>query len=151
MPEHKSLLPRLFGILNQGGALAAQVPANRESPLHQAVLAVSSSLKWQRFTSGAEKVITYHTIEFYYDILSLISKKLDIWETIYYHVLDSHSGLVEWYKETGMRPFLERLPDEKSRKESENEVLTECVKTYAVQSDGKILYPFKRIFFVVYK
>jgi trans-aconitate 2-methyltransferase len=158
MPNHELLLPRLFEIVNRDGALAVQVPANEKSPLHQAVLATSSSLKWSGLTSGAENLITYHPIEYYYDILLDISEKFDIWETIYYHALNSHVELVEWYKGTGMRPFLERLPDKASgsqgrdlRKEFENEVLAECVKTYPIQKDGKVLYPFKRIFFVAYK
>jgi trans-aconitate 2-methyltransferase len=106
MPNHETLLPKLLENVNRGGALAVQVPANDGSPLHQAVLAVSSSSKWSRFTSGAEKSINYKSVEYYYDILSRISSKFDIWETVYYHVLDSHVGLIEWYKGTGMRPFL---------------------------------------------
>ncbi|HUI31464.1 MAG TPA: hypothetical protein VLX91_14740 [Candidatus Acidoferrales bacterium] len=50
------------------------------------------------FITGAEKQITYHDSEYYYNIMVQISRKLDIWETIYYHVLNSHAELVEWYK-----------------------------------------------------
>lgn len=46
MPDHGSLLPRLLENVNHGGALAVQVPANNGSPLHQALLTVSSSWKW---------------------------------------------------------------------------------------------------------
>ncbi len=151
IPDHEILLPRLLKILNEGGALAVQVPENFDSPLHQALLAVSSNPKWSRLTSGAEKLITYHTAEYYYDILSLTSEKSDIWETTYYHVLSSHAALVEWYKETGMRPFLERLPDESSRKEFESEVLAKCVREYRIQNNGKVIYPFKRVFFISYR
>jgi len=151
MPDHEILLPRFLKILNDGGALAVQVPANFDSPLHQAVLAVSSNPKWSRLTSGAEKLITYHTVEYYYDILSFASEKIDIWETTYYHVLGSHVALVEWYKGTGMRPFLERLPDESSRREFEDEVLDRCARDYRIQKDGKVIYPFKRVFFVTYR
>lgn len=158
IPKHELLLPRLFEIVNQDGALAVQLPANEKSPLHQALLRVASSLKWSGFTSGAEDLITYHPVEYYYDILLDISRSFDIWETVYYHVLNSHVELVDWYKGSGMRPFLERIPDKTSdspgrnlRNEFEDEVLAECVKTYPVQKDGKVLYPFKRIFFVAYK
>jgi trans-aconitate 2-methyltransferase len=151
IPNHELLLPRLFEIVNGGGALAVQVPANKESPLHQAVLAVSSSSKWSKFTSGAEKSFTYNAVEYYYDILFRISTKFDIWETTYYHVLNSHAGLVEWYKGTGMKPFLERLPDDSSRTEFEKEVFEECKNSYEIRNDGKILYPFRRIFFIANK
>lgn len=151
MPDHDILLPRLFETLSEGGALAVQVPANLDSPLHQAVLAASSNPRWSQLTSGTEKLITYHGAEYYYDILSSTSKKFDIWETTYHHVLSSQVALVEWYKGTGMRPFLEKLPDESSRKEFEEEVFTTCIKHYPTRKNGKVLYPFQRIFFVAYK
>jgi trans-aconitate 2-methyltransferase len=150
MPDHDLLLPRLFEIVNAGGALAVQVPKNEESPLHRAVLSVASNPRWSRFTTGAEKSITYHNPEYYYNMLSHISSRFDLWEGIYYHVLSSHSALVEWYKGSGMRPFLERLPDEASCKEFEDEVLADCIRTYPLQRNGKVLYPFRRIFFIAY-
>ncbi|MCL5738685.1 MAG: methyltransferase domain-containing protein [Bacteroidetes bacterium] len=151
MQNHDSLIPQLFSIAAPGGTLAVQVPANNESSLHKAVLSVSSKEKWSKFTSGCESLMNYQTAEYYYNLLAPISTKLDLWETIYYHVLASHTGLIEWYRETGMRIFLERLPDDASRKEFENEVLAECRRSYKIQKDGKVLYPFKRIFFVAYK
>jgi len=151
MPDHERLLPGLFEIVNDSGALAVQVPANRHSPLHKALLEVSSSARWARFTGGAEKLITYDAPEYLYDILSRITSRLNLWETMYYHVMDSHAGLVEWYRGTGMRPFLEKLPDDSSRREFEGEVLAACIEGYPAQKDGKILFPFKRIFFVAYK
>jgi trans-aconitate 2-methyltransferase len=50
-----------------------------------------------------------------------------------------------------MRPFLDRLPDEDSRIKFEHDVLEGCKDNYKIQNSGKILYPFKRIFFVAYK
>ena len=76
---------------------------------------------------------------------------MHLWETTYHHVLDSHQDLIEWYKGTGMRPFLEKLPDDAARSRFEADVLTECRPHYPVQSDGKVLYPFRRIFFILYK
>ena len=149
--NHDSLIPRLFSIVAPSGALAVQVPANNESPLYKAVLSVSSKEKWSKFTSGCESILNYRILEYYHNILAPISSQLDLWETIYYHVMNSHIELVEWYEGTGMRPFLERLPDDGSRKEFENEILAECRQSYRIRKDGKVLYPFKRIFFVAYK
>jgi trans-aconitate 2-methyltransferase len=50
-----------------------------------------------------------------------------------------------------MRPFLDRLPDEESKKKFEKEVLERCKDNYKIQNNGKMLYPFKRIFFIAYK
>ncbi len=151
IPDHDLLLPRLFEAVSFRGALAVQVPADSSSPLREALLSVSSREKWSQFTSGAENLMTYHTVEYYYDILSAIGAEFDLWETVYYHVMRSHIELVEWYRSTGMRPFIERLHDEESRRAFEKEILSECRKSYPVRSDRKILYPFKRIFFIAYK
>ncbi len=152
IPDHDLLVPGLLKIVKPGGALAVQVPANYESPLHKALLFVSSREKWSGFTSGCEKLLHYQSVEYYYNILCpIVSSGPDIWETTYYHVLGSHAALIEWYKGTGLRPFLEKLPDDECRKEFANEILNECRQSYAIQRDGNILFPFKRIFFVVYK
>jgi trans-aconitate 2-methyltransferase len=50
-----------------------------------------------------------------------------------------------------MRPFLERLPDEAARAAFKGEVLEACREEYPVAADGKVVLPFKRLFFVVWK
>lgn len=149
--NHERLLLRLINLLNDKGALAVQVPANNESPLHKALLSVSSRQMWHQFTTGCEQLLNYRSSAYYYDLLSPVVSEIDLWETTYYHVLASHEGLIEWYRSTGMRPFLERLPDDVSRTRFEKDVLEECRNDYPMQKDGKILYPFKRIFFIAYK
>jgi len=42
------------------------------------------------------------------------------------------------------------LPDELARSAFENEVLDACRPFYPVREHGKILYPFRRIFFIAY-
>jgi len=59
-------------------------------------------------------------------------------------------ALIEWYKGTGLRPFLEKLPDDQHRSEFMNDILNECRQAYQIQKDGNIIFPFKRIFFIAY-
>ncbi|HUJ70532.1 MAG TPA: methyltransferase domain-containing protein [Syntrophorhabdales bacterium] len=150
IPDHGRLIPRLFRLVKRGGALAVQVPADNGSPLHRALMTVSGSAKWRAFTAGCENLLLYHDAEYYYSILSPLAAVVDLWETSYYHVLSSHQDLVEWYKGTGMRPFLAALPDEEGRRQFQEEVLTAAQTSYPVQRNNKILYPFKRTFFIAY-
>ncbi len=150
IPDHEKLIPLLLNLVKKNGALAVQVPANNESPLHKALYSVSNGKKWNRFTGGCEKLLNYQSADYYYNILNPLTPVLDIWETTYFHELQSHQGLIDWYKSTGMRPFLESLPDDEKRTEFENEVLEKCRDNYRIQKNGKILYPFKRIFFIAY-
>ncbi|MGC1454073.1 MAG: methyltransferase domain-containing protein [Nitrospirota bacterium] len=148
IPRHDVLLQRLFKKVNQNGILAIQVPANQESPLYQAILRVSRSNKWRAFTSGREASITYHSADFYYGQLSLYTKEIIIWETVYYHIMNYYKELIDWYKGTAMKPYLDSLPTDESRDDFGKEVLNECKAVYPLQRDGRILYPFKRLFFI---
>ena len=151
IPNHEILVPNLFKLVRDKGALAVQIPANKESPLHKALLSVSLNDRWHRYTQGSEKLLYYQSPDYYYDLITPLASEIELWETTYYHILPSHQGLIEWYKSTGMRPFLDRLPDEDSKMRFENDVLEKCKDSYKIQNNGKILYPFKRIFFIAYK
>ncbi len=151
MQHHETLVPRLFAVVNHGGALAVQVPANQDSAIQKAIVEISITSRWSENLAGIDRRMVHFPAEYYYNILSKMSSGLDLWETTYYHILNSPRDLVEWYKGTGMRPYLERLPDDQSRSEFENEVLRECQNSYLPQKNGKVLFPFKRIFFVAYK
>ncbi|HUL01172.1 MAG TPA: methyltransferase domain-containing protein [Nitrospirota bacterium] len=145
--DHDLLIPRLFSMVNDNGVLAVQIPANNESPFYKILLKTAQNSKWAAYTADCEKMLTFHNAGYYYNTLCTLTHKLDIWTTTYYHIMTSHKDLTDWHKSTGMRPFLEQLLTERDREEFENEVVRECMMSYPVQRDGKILYPFQRIFF----
>ena len=151
IPDHHLLLPRLYQIVSPNGLLAIQVPANYESPLYKIIWNVARNRKWSAFTSGWDGLTTYHDAEYYYNQLVSFTQDISLWETTYYHILKSHQELVAWYKSTAMKPILEKLPTDDNRDEFEQTVLTECKKYYFPQSDGRILYPFRRLFFTARK
>jgi trans-aconitate 2-methyltransferase len=151
IPHHEILVPTLFKLVQSKGALAVQIPANQESPLHKALLSVSLNDPWHRYTEGCEKLFHYQSSDYYYNLLAPLATEIEQWETTYYHILPSHQGLIEWYKGTGMRPFLDRIPGAVSKMKFENEVLEKCKDNYKIQNNGKILYPFNRIFFIAYR
>jgi trans-aconitate 2-methyltransferase len=150
IPDHERLVPSLFGLVAPRGALAIQVPANSGSPLHRSLLRTAGDSRWNRFTSGCASRLVYREPSFYYHQLCGLAERLDVWETTYHHEMTDHRALVEWYKGTGMRPCLERLPDEPSRRAFEDAVLEGCRAEYPVQPNGRVIYPFRRLFFVAY-
>jgi trans-aconitate 2-methyltransferase len=149
--HHEKLLPQLFALVNSGGALAVQVPANNDSPLHQSLLAAAAREPWRAHVASCARLLTYLPARFYFDLLSPLARRLDVWETVYYHALPSHQALIEWYRGTGMRPFVERLGNDNERALFEAEVLKGCLAQYPLSTNGKVLYPFKRLFFVAYQ
>jgi trans-aconitate 2-methyltransferase len=74
--------------------------------------------------------------------------RVDVWRTTYYHPLSGGaSGVVEWFKGSGLRPFLEPL-NEAERVQYLEQYLTAIEKAYPTLSDGSVLLPFPRLFMV---
>ena len=151
MSDHNTLIPALFDRVAPGGALAAQVPSNRESPLQQAIVEVAGRPRWRDVTAGCDRSLLYLPADYYYDRLAPVAARFDLWRTIYYHVLDSHQDMIEWSSSTAMRPYLDWLADDAEREAFRNEVREVCEPYYPLRSDGKVLFPFNRIFFIAYK
>ncbi len=151
IPNHRDLILRLWNAVASGGALAVQVPANQESPLHRALMAVAESEPFCEYLDGAKRLFTYHPAGFYYDLLAPIARRYETWTIEYLHVMQSHHDLLTWYRGTGMRPFLQALEDDRQRDAFETCVLQLARDGYPLQGDGKILFPFRRLFFVAYR
>jgi trans-aconitate 2-methyltransferase len=147
--NHRALLPRLMGFVADGGALAFQVPRNFHFPSHVLMREVAESGRWAQKLSGARKINVLKP-EAYFDILAPLSKSLDLWETSYLHVLDGEDPVLEWVSGTGLRPFLAPLgADERAAFLSDYRARLR--EAYPRRSDGKTLFPFKRLFAVAMK
>ena len=48
----------------------------------------------------------------YYDLLRPLCHRLDIWHTVYNHVMGGPQGVVEWFNGSALRPFLAPLDDD---------------------------------------
>jgi trans-aconitate 2-methyltransferase len=151
IPDHASLVPRLLGAVRTDGALAVQVPQFASMPIHVAIESVARSAKWDAYTAACAGNFTYHDAEFYYDLLCPAAARIDLWETYYFHVLPSSRAIVDFIRSTGMKPYLDALPDDLSKREFEDEVLAEVERAYPPRADGKALFPFDRLFFIAYK
>jgi trans-aconitate 2-methyltransferase len=95
-------------------------------------------------------LFTYHDEKYYYDLMSSDYKSVEFWQTDYIHILESQYSIIEWIRSTGIKPYLDCLRDEE-RPLFESEVLAEIKYDYPVQNDGKVLFPFIRLFMVGYK
>jgi trans-aconitate 2-methyltransferase len=149
--DHERLCPRLLEQAAAGGALAVQAPAHYDSPLHREILEVSRHPLWANRMEQARNALTNHPPEFYYDLLAPLASRVDVWETTYYHVLAGPESVLEWFRGTGLRPFLEVLADHSERALFEAMLGERYAKTYARRPNGQVLFPFRRLFFVAYR
>lgn len=145
VPDHPGLIPQMLDLLKIGGTLAVQVPMNFEEPIHCIIRDVATSEKWKRFFNE-ERIFYTLSPDEYHDILSGHTDEFSIWETTYYHIMKSWQDILEWYRGTGLRPYLSVLSEDR-KEEFEEDIYHRLVKAYPQQKNGVILFRFPRFFF----
>ncbi len=146
VPDHRSAFPRLLEHVAPGGALAVQMPANFEAEAHTLMRAVASRYP---ATAGVREWFTHDT-GFYYDSLAPLAARIDLWSTEYIHVMEGPEKIVEWYAGSGMRPFLDALSTDADREAFTADYLAAIRHAYPARPDGRVLFPFRRLFIVAY-
>ena len=150
LPDHGNLLPRLSQLVNSGGALAVQIPKFPDMPIARTITEASRLPQYAQLFAKFDSGMHYFGDRFYYDVLCPASRAVDVWVTHYYHVLPNHPAIIDWIKSTGMRPYLDHLPED-LRDGFMAEVLERVKPYYPAQNDGQVLFIFKRLFFIAYK
>ncbi|NEG96617.1 methyltransferase domain-containing protein [Bifidobacterium sp. SMB2] len=148
VPDHPRLIPAMLGLLRPGGMLAVQTPMNYEEPIHRIIADVVHSPRYaDRLAQGRE--FFNLTPPEYWELLhgGELVADFRIWKVVYMHNLPSHEAIMDWYRGTGLRPYLQTLPGDAERKAFENEIFGRVREAYPPQSDGSIIFPFPRFFF----
>lgn len=149
IPNHDTLLKNTMCLLRPGGVLAVQTPMNYQEPIHQIIKEISTSNKW---SSKFENPRVFYNLTQgeYYDLLSNIASDFYMWQTTYFHKMQSHSDIMEWYRATGLRPYLNVL-SETDKLDFEKDIYDKLIKAYPKQKNGEIIFRFPRFFFVAVK
>ena len=152
VPAHEALVPRLFSLLAPGGVLAVQMPDNLDEPSHRAMREVATKLESHCHVSGAAGTRTELLgATGYYGLLAAHAAQVDVWRTTYHHPMASPAAIVDWVSGSGLKPYLDRLPDDAARKAFLADYERRIDVSYPAQADGKRLLAFPRLFFVARK
>lgn len=150
LPNHEALLPRLFRSVGPGGALAVQIPRFDLMPSAQVIRETTRQTEFVSFFTGFAEALHRLNDAAYYDVLAGSGRAVELWVTHYNHVMEDHAAIVEWMKSTALRPYLDRLPS--TQQEPFLGAVVERLKhVYPTQRDGKVLFIFKRLFFIAYR
>ena len=150
LPNHEILFPHLMTQVARGGAFAVQVPEHYDSPFQKCTLELARQARWSERLEPATRALTRGSASFYYDLLQPLSARIDLWETEYLHVMDDAQSIVRWFQSTGLRPYLAELTDDEQT-DFLLELGAACEAAYTRQRDGRVLFAFRRLFFVAYK
>jgi trans-aconitate 2-methyltransferase len=151
VPDHRRTFPRLLEAVAPGGALAVQMPANLDAPPHRLMRELAAAPAWREHFTSPPREWHVHPPEFYYDILAPHARRLELWTTDYHHVLENLDRIVEWYRGSGLRPWLDALPDDATRTAFLGAYRARLVPYFPTREDGRVLFPFRRLFIVAYR
>jgi trans-aconitate 2-methyltransferase len=148
-PDHGHLFPALRAKLAPGGVLAIQMPDNLEEPAHRLMRQVAEDGPWAaKLSEATAQRASLGNAGWYYELLHSAGCRVDVWRTTYHHVLaGGAAAIVEWFKGSGLRPFLAPL-DADERGEFLVRYEKAVGKAYPPLADESVLLPFPRLFIV---
>ncbi|KAL2398531.1 Trans-aconitate 2-methyltransferase [Exophiala dermatitidis] len=152
LPHEKRLeiFAEMIKTLKPGGVFAFQVPDNTSQPSHVAMRTVAEDEKgpWhQTLKQYLQPRQPFQSPEEIYNSLKPLCSDINIWHTFYYHILDNHKAIVEWVKSTGLRPYIDPL-DNEQREAYLDAYLERIQRLYPALEDGKVCFPYPRLFVV---
>lgn len=148
VPDHARLFPALVRKLVPGGSLAVQVPDNLGERAQVLMREIAADGPWRGKLAAAERArVPIEQAAWYHRLLRAHCVRVDVWRTTYYHPLAGARQIVEWFKGTGLRPFLDPL-DPQERNEYLERYTERIAEAYPAANGGEVLLPFPRLFIV---
>lgn len=149
--DHETLFARLMDWLAPGGALAVQMPDNRQEPSHALMRLIAADGPWaDRLVPIAKTRAVIADYGDYYRWLRPLSASLDIWQTAYIHPLDGIEAIVDWFRGSALRPFLAPL-SASEREEFLARYRRDLSDSYQAEADGRVLFVYPRLFLLARK
>jgi trans-aconitate 2-methyltransferase len=148
LPDHERLFPALFAQVAPGGVLAVQMPDNLDEPSHRLMRETAALPRYAEHIGDASKLrARILRPEGYYDLLAPETADVDIWRTTYQHVMAGPADIVQWVRATGLRPFVDALP-EALQPGFIADYEQRIAAAYPARADGRRLLAFPRLFIV---
>jgi trans-aconitate 2-methyltransferase len=124
------------------------MPDNLDEPSHRAMREVAGqgpfASKLRDAAAIRERILP---ADAYYDLLARAGASVDVWRTVYHHVMAGPADIVIWLRATGLKPFLDPL-DEGERAAFLASYERVLAQHYPLRADGRVLLAFPRLFLV---
>ena len=144
---HDAIFPRLLSQLEPNGVLALQMPRNFDAPSHVLLRETATSGPWASKVARLNRAKPVAEPAAYYAMLAPHAAAIDIWETEYLQVLDGDDAVFKWVSGTALIPYRDALHGTE-RESFLNEYRARLSCAYPRATNGKTLFPFKRIFII---
>lgn len=142
--SHEELIPRLVSLLNPGGQIAIQLPANHNHPTQQLIAEIAGEDPYKNALNNWQRKWSVLSILEYSELLYDTGvEDINVFEKIYPHILDDVDVIVEWLSGTALIPYFERLPDNLH----DDFINTYREKLQDLYPKKPVFFPYQRIFF----
>lgn len=149
-PEPETLFSHIIKQLAPNGVLAIQMPDNLNEPSHRLMDEVAQLPQWRTAMQQVASRPNMLKVADYYDILVKNHCRVDIWHTVYHHVLPDVASIAQMFASTALRPYLACL-DETQQIEFQEIYIQKLQQYYPKQYDGQVLLSLPRLFIVAEK
>ena len=141
--DQQGLIQGAAKALRPGGIFAVQIPLTGEAPFYKMLYRLVN-YRWEKL----KEVDNFHSLDQtgYYNALIRSFKEVEIWRTDYCHVME-RKMVLEWYRGSGLRPYLERLT-EAERTLFLADLTAQIEREYPLLADGKVFLTMPRLFFL---
>lgn len=113
LPDHEQLLGEVAALLDSGGQLAVQIPANHDHPSHLVARQVAAEAPFAEALGGYARISPVLSPEQYAERLDQLGfAEQHVRLQVYPHHLPSSGDVVEWVKGTLLTDYERRLPPE---------------------------------------
>lgn len=146
LPNQEEFIKNSFQMLNTGGIFAAQIPLFEEMAANECIVN-AKHLIIDKLDDIHRTKYVLHSAETYYNMLSGCTPKISMWITDYCHEMENHHKILEFLEGAALRPYIEALGGEEL-KLFLDEILKNLKSAYPCQENGKILFPFRRLFLI---
>lgn len=151
LPGHATLFPRVAAMVAAGGVLAVQMPDNFRAPSHTLVDEVAREGPWHARLAPLLRAPPVAAPDDYFAWLAPHASSVDVWRTEYLQVLepraDGEHPVAAWTRGTWLVPLLDAL-DAADRDAFLREYGARLAVAYPPRTDGRVLFPFRRLFVV---
>jgi trans-aconitate 2-methyltransferase len=145
--DHPRVIRRLLEALPAGGVLAVQMPDNTHEPAIAIQREVAAHGPWANNLATAVPRGDLLAPEGYYDLLKPVCARIEIWHSVYNHVMATPQAIVEWFKGSSLQPYLSPL-DAVGREQFLAAYTEKIARAYQPRCDGNVLLKFPRLFIV---
>ncbi len=151
LPDHAALFTRVAAMVAAGGTLAVQMPDNFRAPSHTIIAELATSARWRERLASLVRESPVAPVGDYHRWLAPMFTGVDIWTTEYLQLLPAQSGdehpVAAWTRGTWLGPFLAALRGGESQEFLAN-YSSRLRVAYPLFADGRVLFPFRRVFIV---